>query len=109
MVYHLVDFIHEIGHGTVSDGFKGGGPKFSQFHAVFRKFWQNHRLAPLPGGLAPPPTENPGSVPDSVWNSVSKHPARRALTSDWSRKSFIMVAHESFLLCSVRIFFPQYD
>ena len=24
------------------------GPKFSQFHAVFRKIWQNHMLAPLP-------------------------------------------------------------
>ena len=29
------------------------GPKFSQFHAVFRKMWQNHMLAP-PGGSAPP-------------------------------------------------------
>ena len=24
------------------------GPKFSQFHAVFRKIWQNHMLAPPP-------------------------------------------------------------
>ena len=24
------------------------GPKFSHFHVVFRKFWQNHRLAPPP-------------------------------------------------------------
>ena len=31
------------------------GPKFSQFHAVCQKIWQNHMLAP-PGGLAPPPT-----------------------------------------------------
>ena len=43
----------------------GGAPygqKFSQFHAVFRKIWQNHMLAPL-GGLAPPPMGNPGSAP----------------------------------------------
>ena len=38
------------------------GPNFSQFYAVFRKMWQNHMLAP-PGGLAPPPTGNPGSAP----------------------------------------------
>ena len=38
------------------------GSKFSQFHAVFRKIWQNHMLAP-PRGLAPPPTRNPGSAP----------------------------------------------
>ena len=38
------------------------GPKCSQFHAVFWKFWQNHRLAPHPGGLALPPTGNPGSA-----------------------------------------------
>ena len=37
-------------------------PKFSQFHAVFQKIWQNHMLA-LPGGLAPPPMGNPGSAP----------------------------------------------
>ena len=46
-------------------------PKFSQFHAVFRKIWQNHMLAihptpPPSGGLAPPPTGNPGSAPDFV-------------------------------------------
>ena len=37
-----------------SGGFRGGapgarpphGPKFSQFHVVFRKIWQNHMLAP---------------------------------------------------------------
>ena len=29
------------------------GPKFSQFHAVFRKIWQNHMLT-SPGGLASP-------------------------------------------------------
>ena len=38
------------------------GPKCSQSHAVFCKIWQNHMLAP-PGGLAPPPTGNPGSAP----------------------------------------------
>ena len=47
-----------LGLGGVSGGFRGGapgtrpphGPKFSQFHAVFRKIWQNHMLAtPLEG------------------------------------------------------------
>ena len=32
------------------------GPKFSQFHAVVWKSWQNYMLAP-------PPTGNPGSAP----------------------------------------------
>ena len=40
-------------------------PKFSQFHAVFQKIWQNHMLA-APQGSAPPPTGNPGSAPDYV-------------------------------------------
>ena len=31
------------------------GPKFSQFHAVFRKFWQNHMLAPLLREILDPP------------------------------------------------------
>ena len=35
------------------------GPNFSQFHAVFRKIWHNHMLAP-------PPTGNPRSAPESV-------------------------------------------
>ena len=39
------------------------GPKFSQFHAVFRKIWQNRVLAPPRGGLALPPMGNPGSAP----------------------------------------------
>ena len=38
------------------------GPKFSQFHAVFRKIWENHMLAP-------PPTGNPGSAPVNVTSS----------------------------------------
>ena len=49
---------------TGSGGSGGGrgeghppGSKFFQFHAVFRKFWQNRMLAPLPGELAPPPRE----------------------------------------------------
>ena len=43
------------------------GPKCSKFHAVFRKIWQNHMLAPPsppPRGLAPPPMGNPGSAPE---------------------------------------------
>ena len=41
-------------------------PKFSQFHAVFWKIWQNCMLVPPSGRLAPPPTRNPGSAPDSI-------------------------------------------
>ena len=37
------------------------GPKFSQFHAVFGKIWQNRMLV-LPRELAPPPRGNPGSA-----------------------------------------------
>ena len=39
------------------------GPKFSQFHAVFRKIWQNRMLAPPLEGW-PPPTGNPGFAPE---------------------------------------------
>ena len=35
--------------------------KFFQFHAVFRKIWQNRMLAP-PGELVPPPWGNLGSA-----------------------------------------------
>ena len=38
------------------------GPKFSQFHAVFWKCWQNCTLEP-PGVLVPPPMRNPGFYP----------------------------------------------
>ena len=38
------------------------GPKFSQFHPVFGKFWQNLRLAPPRAGFAPPAMGNPGSA-----------------------------------------------
>ena len=60
---------------TVADlgGASGAHPpmaeKFSQFPAVFRKIWQNHMLAP-PGGLAPPPTGNPGSAPGLHHNLI---------------------------------------
>ena len=37
--------------------------KFSQIHAVFWKFWQNHVLVP-PGWLVLPPILNPRSAPD---------------------------------------------
>ena len=56
----------------ISGGFRGAhpppphGPKFSRFHAVFWKIWQNCMLAPPPPrGLAHPPTGNPGSAPDN--------------------------------------------
>ena len=38
-----------------------GGSEFFQFHAVIGKFWLNYMLTP-PGGLAPPPGGNFGSV-----------------------------------------------
>ena len=42
-----------------SGGPKGPhAPKFSQFHAVFMKIWQNRMLAP-------PPSGNPGFAPDA--------------------------------------------
>ena len=52
------------------------GPKFSRFHAVFRKIWRNHMLAPLPScrGLVPPPTDNSRSAP------VGQHIARPCTT-----------------------------
>ena len=36
---------------------------FCNFMQFFGKFWQNHRLAPPPGWLVPPPMGNPGSAP----------------------------------------------
>ena len=42
------------------------GPKFSQFYAGLGKFDKIVCWAPLPGGLAPSPTENPGSTPGEV-------------------------------------------
>ena len=53
-----------------SGGSEGGapgappyGPKICNFMQFFGKFWQNRRLALPPGGLAPPPTGNPGFAP----------------------------------------------
>ena len=50
------------------------GPKFSQFHAVFRKIWQNHMLAPPPlQGILDPPlllpiyTERKGKAKKYIW------------------------------------------
>ena len=40
------------------------GSKFFQFHAVFRKVWQNRMLVP-PWGVNAPPRGNPGSATDS--------------------------------------------
>ena len=57
--------IQGIQMGISSGGFRGGrarrapppppphGPKFSQFHAVFRKIWQNHMLRPSLEGWRP--------------------------------------------------------
>ena len=41
---------------------RGRPPNFLNFIQFFGKFWQNPRLAPLPGGLAHPPTRNLGSA-----------------------------------------------
>ena len=52
-IFSLVPLIFSL---LYSGGFRGGAPyspKCSQFHAVFRKIWQNHILVPPPGGLAP--------------------------------------------------------
>ena len=46
-------------------------PKFFQFHAVFRKIWQNHMLA-TPWGFAPPPLGSwrpPGEILDPPLHS----------------------------------------
>ena len=42
---------------------------FLHFMQFCGKLWQNRRLAPPPGGLAPPPAGNPGSAPEMcvVW------------------------------------------
>ena len=52
-----------------SGGSKGGahptGQNFLNFMQFFGKIWQICMLAPSPGGLAPPPTRNPGSAPDN--------------------------------------------
>ena len=39
---------------------------FLNFMWLFGNFWQNHRLAPHPGGLAPLPMGNPVSAPGVV-------------------------------------------
>ena len=39
---------------------------FRNFMQFFGNFWQNCRLVPPPGGLAPPPVENPGSASAQV-------------------------------------------
>ena len=47
------------------------GPKFSSFHAIFQKIWQNCILTPPLGGLAPPPMGNSGSPPASIYVSTT--------------------------------------
>ena len=55
--------------GESRGGAPGTPPLQSNFFAIscsfFGTFWQNCRLAPPPGGLAPLPTGNPGSAPAS--------------------------------------------
>ena len=47
MSFHIIYFVTWCHIMSSSCGFRGG-PKFSQFHAVFRKIWQNQMLAPNP-------------------------------------------------------------
>ena len=63
-----------MGRSGGSKGAPPHSPKFSQLHAVFRKIWQNHRLAP------PPRRENPGSAPGSHFSltHADLHSCRRA-------------------------------
>ena len=58
---------------------RGGAPgtcppttaqNFRNFMQFFGNFWQNHRLALPHGGLAPPPTGNPGSAPATRFNKI---------------------------------------
>ena len=57
-------------HVDCSGGFRGAHParapptaqNFLNFMQFFTKFGKNHMLAPPLGGLAPPPTGNPGSA-----------------------------------------------
>ena len=48
-------------NGTSAFEDRGGGPKYSQFHADFWKNWQSCTLALLPQGWHPP-TRNPPSA-----------------------------------------------
>ena len=49
------------------------GPKCSWFHAFFGKIRKICMLALPPGGLTPPPTENPGSAPEKGSNLPPSH------------------------------------
>ena len=55
--------------GILSGGFKGRPPphtdqNFLNFMQFLGKIWQICMLASPPGGMAPPPTGNPGSSPE---------------------------------------------
>ena len=56
--WHFAQKIWEVAGAFVVADLRGAPPgqKFSKFHAVFRKNWQNRMLAP-------PPTGNTGSAP----------------------------------------------
>ena len=82
-IYDVLDFVSvdvenlaknsEIISYKVSGGSKGGapGPKILSIScSFFGKFWQNRRLVPPSGGLAPPPTGKPGSAPEGRSNSA---------------------------------------
>ena len=62
--------------GIASGGSNGGGPGppkdqcFLNFIPIFAKIWQICMFAPLPGGLASPPTGNHGSALIAVKNCM---------------------------------------
>ena len=94
--YHysaIADVSREI-RSPFSGGFRGCprlvppyGPKFSQFHAVFRRIWQNHMLPPPTGELAPPPTGNPGSAPAFVVYRLLVYLSHFHRSSYWPQRS----------------------
>ena len=81
------------------------GPISSQFHAVFRKFWQNLMLGPPPPpprALATPPTGNPGSAPVSSHTIFGTRPSVRnekentCLSIENPKASRVHLGHEGW-------------
>ena len=58
---------YPVAHLRGALGMHAPESKFLQFHAVFGKILQNHKLASSPRELAPPPQRNPGSATAIPW------------------------------------------